>query len=513
MRQLLFRISAKSLKIEVFSWFCIIGLMLVTHLLQRHFLANYFYWDTHWALSCADQLLQGKKYYTDFFETNPPLILLLHVPFVWFGHFLLIQPIILVQDFFFVLIFCLLGLNLRLLKNIFLTDIVMVYFSLLMIAMSELFFALDAFAGKEHLILLLFLPYILLLTERCKQVKRRTPWLVGFIGLMLGLAIALKPYFIVSVILAEMYYAYRCKSIRAVFRLDTCVMTFFILVYMVGIWIYFPAFYFKVLPLVTHVYIPFFATLPIEKMLMSLPVLIILSACLPSREYRDYVGLLRLATLGFLIVFLVAKQNWYYHLYPALALSFVSVTSIIFLETRSMLRAQFSSREKLKKMCIIYIGCIILILQGSLIISRNIQYAFKPTFSTILEDSIHYCQQTEHHENILILSTFFHTIEIPLLCRQAVSSTRFPNLLFVPGIMQLEKNHQRKRAMYYRTIFFGLLNSDIQKKPPTLIMLDRRETSLLPFLLSDKTFQSFFAYYQLTKQTRYFSFYRVDKSM
>ena len=42
-------------------------------------------WDSLWLLHCASAILQGKQYYYNFMETNPPLIMFFYMPALGVG--------------------------------------------------------------------------------------------------------------------------------------------------------------------------------------------------------------------------------------------------------------------------------------------------------------------------------------------------------------------------------------------------------------------------------------------
>ncbi len=533
----------KQNKIAIIAWTSIFLLACVMFIMQIKMLANYFFWDTHWALSCAEKLLQGKKYYDDFFETNPPLIILFFVPLALLGKLSSISPILFVLPFFFVLIFLCLLLNLKLLKNIFFQENIIqnkkiIYFVLFSIALSELLFPLDAFTEKEHITVILFMPYLLLLTRRCQNIKclgmpensgekHINLWLSAFVGFLIAFGVALKPYFLLSVIFMEMYYVIKSRSIKAVFRVEIYAMVFCLIFYMIGVYLYFPQFYSEILPLVAALYIPFFATEPFYHLLDGPAVFVLLTlflaliyrvASMNNSKYKHYFWLLILATTGFLMSYFIAQQNWSYHLYPALALSTLLLMSIIFAHINFMATNTWLDWKNIKKISCIYLSTALLLFQLGWVINKNYYYAFHPTFSTILEEPIDYCNQLSKPQQVLVLSNFFHPNEIPLFCRQASSVSRFPVLALLPGISYLEKSNQLEAFEKYNKIFFALFNQDIDKQWPTLIIIDDRgywlyikhkrvEEEILPFLLSNEHFKQLFSHYQLVKKTEFFSFY------
>lgn len=506
-------------KYALIAWLIIAILFVTTILSQQKILANGFYWDNEWLLFCADQLLQGKQYYYDFFETNPPLIIVLYTPFIMFGtmfHIFHIAPIVLLQNFFFILIFALLWLNLKLLKSIFSKDNFMAYFTLVMIAMSELLMPAEAFSQREHLTLILFWPYLLVLVQRCQQTTLLKTPLFIFIGLLTSIGIALKAYFLIPLILMEVYYCVKTKKINTVFRPETLTILFMGLLYLLGLYVYFPQFYTHLLPLNIILYVRPFSVEPFALLMQGQPTLLLFTLFaslffiyqIPKAK-RDYYWLLMLATWGFFLVYLIPGQTWYYHLYPALALDYVLLPCLII----ALFRAKMS-------VSIMIAGLMLFSIQMNITLQQNIYMTQHSIFSW-MNKTIDLCDQHAAGKNILVLSPYLHTFYIPLKCHQATPTTRFPNLMLIRGIAYLQKTGSVQDYEKYKKIMFDLLDEDIHKKPPELLFIDNRGyyltvnqhriiEPLLPFLLSDMRFKQFFSQYTLIKKTRYFDIYHIS---
>ena len=516
--------QSKGFWIALSAWIAICTILVTTLALQQHFLHIGLYGNNHWLLFCAKQLLQGKRYYYDFFEVNPPLIIYFYTLFIGLGHLLHINSILLLQAFFFFLIISTLYLNFQLLKKVFNGNTLLAYAILTMIAISECFLPIDAFSEREHLTLILFWPYLLLLVRRCQDKSNFNPEQTGIfpanmsnkilpilIGLFTGFGIALKPHFLIPVLLMESYYCIKMKKISAVFRPEINTMLIFGLLYALGIFLVCPQFYTKMLPLDGALYFSPFTKMPFYDIIIGPPIFIIIILLLvifyPIKHYADYFWLLTLSTVGFLFDYFLPGQSWYYHLYPALALSYVLLTSALF--------TQFNA--SIKGISITIIGLLVLAFQISAIIQHT-AYMKKFTFSPIFHKAVHFCRQQSSHQKVLILSSFLQTHRLYHLCSHAIPSSRFPNLVLIPGVQYLNKNHRTSEYQHYKKIAFDLLNSDIQKRQPKFIFIDNRgyyftfhqksiHKPLLPFLLSDPTFREFFSHYQLVQKTTYLNWY------
>lgn len=511
----------RKISLTVVSTWLAIGLLFwLSYLIQQHLLAEYFYWDTEWALAVAKKMYAGKKYYYDFFETNPPLIFVLYIPFVAFAQIVSVEPVFFVQIFFYALIAVFLCLNLVLLKKIFPDNRGMVYFVLLMIAFGELFVPADAFTEREHLTVILFFPYLLILVQRCQaDSKVNWPW-AAFVGFFMAIGVCLKPYFLIPLVFIEIYHASVRKKITVFFRLETWVIFIFGLFYLFGVYIYFPEFYLKILPLVNSFYVPFFSTIPMIDLLKKWPLFLMINLVIcflfNQNKYKHYFNLVGLSALGFLIVYLVAKQNWYYHLYPAFTLTTIAFVSKLFFAVSSRAYEEKIISLKIKNILVIIFGIYFFIFVLAFFIDRAFKVTSKhASFRRFLEPSIqYYCKNKP--ENVLILSPYFHPYQIIMACPQTISTARFPVLMFLPGMLYLKETHQKQPPAINN--FLNMLHEDIKKRPPSIIFLDekgvtvyinkKKETKpVLSLLLSDPVFAQFFSHYQRVKKMKDFSVY------
>jgi hypothetical protein len=160
--------------------------------------------DTGFLLDAAGRVLDGARLYVDVVEINPPLIVGLNILAVLAARLLDISDILAYRIGFTTLLlgaFLLTGVTLRRL----IPDELVLRRAFLLVLGFVLFpLAGQDYGEREHLVLALVVPYLVLAAAR--RVGRPVPPAHSVItGLLAGLAFALKPHFLVLWVLCELY--------------------------------------------------------------------------------------------------------------------------------------------------------------------------------------------------------------------------------------------------------------------------------------------------------------------
>jgi hypothetical protein len=177
----------------------------VVHLLS---LINH---DTAWYLEAGAQFLQGGELYRDIFvEVNPPLGFFLTLPPVVLSHVTGLFVVDLFIAYFYLLILVALVATWQLLGADTALSPVARRGMLILVALILTICPSDQFGEREHFLVTLALPYLLLVALRAKglPVPHETALAVGLVA---GLGFALKPHFLLVPLALE---AYRLASLR-----------------------------------------------------------------------------------------------------------------------------------------------------------------------------------------------------------------------------------------------------------------------------------------------------------
>lgn len=291
--------------------------------LQAQFFLN---WDVSWLMLATRRLLEGGTYSGNFFETNPPLILFLYMPPVILGKVTGISLALLLRAYIFFLASLSLGLCLWLIQRLFpRQDAGLAGYVLVTLAIIYLIVPMYEFGQRDHLLVILSLPYFLLVSLRLKN-EAFNPCSAILIGVLAGIGFSIKPHFFMAPILVELYYLWNKKTWLAWVRIETLTIAAIVLVYLAAILRFFPDYVFFIVPFSMRLY--YFVLGDPWTMLVRYPL-----ACfclLPFLFYfimdkgKPYKGLsivLLLALSGFLFSYFSQRITLYYHLLPSFSLA------------------------------------------------------------------------------------------------------------------------------------------------------------------------------------------------
>lgn len=289
--------------------FLLIGLGLI---IQTH---TYLHADNGYFLHAAQLFLSGKSYTTGFFDPNPPLIILFYIPVLFLKQ---VIPLNIVNTFYlYITLLCCLSIGMcyNLLKKLF-TENSLVLLMLYTITIVLFLLPNVAFGQREHLLVILTLPYFLTAMLRMQQ-KSISNGLAILIGIMAGIGFCLKPYFLPPLLLVETGILLHHKKISSTFRIETICIASVAIAYLATVYYLFPDYLSVVVPFIKKYY----HIAPIYKMLESFTAyfLIVIACSIALYKKCDYPIAMKvwtLATIGFCISFFLSGRLEYYHVVP-----------------------------------------------------------------------------------------------------------------------------------------------------------------------------------------------------
>lgn len=297
---------------------------LVAWYIQAQF---YFNPDVSWLMLASQRLLSGGTYSNDFFEVNPPLILYLYAPAVLLAHSLHLAMQTAMTVYIFILASISLLLCGGLLTKILLPSHRLIFKPMIFIlAALLLIYPLHAYAQREHLMILFTMPYFFLVSLRLEKnavVPRPLAILIGF---MAGLGFCIKPYFLIPLLLIEVYGCLFTRQIKNCMRPEVISIACVMVIYGLVILIRHHDYVSVVLPMVLFSYYQEVG-LSYRQLLVDINIAIPVSACvfysLLHREqpYRALGNILCLAIIGLMMAYMVQHAGWSYQLLPALVMS------------------------------------------------------------------------------------------------------------------------------------------------------------------------------------------------
>jgi len=285
-------------------------------------------------LEFSEQWLNGQRLYVDLVDVNPPLIFLLEmIPVLlerWFG--------LDATTWMAALTIVLAGLGLGLFYRIHLSverrDL---GFERVLVPLTALFvlFVLpfEGFAQREHLVLIMALPYIQLAALRA-QGREASRALGVIVAISAAIGIAIKPHFLPVAALVEFYVLGAVGLRRGLRDLVPWTMGLTWIVYLLYVFLVMPEYFTITLPLVLKFYasvgehsaIDLFGTRSFAPLAIGLAALgLIAIALVPSALLRVIV----LFGIGSAFAALAQAKGWSHHYYPLRATLILAVAVLV----------------------------------------------------------------------------------------------------------------------------------------------------------------------------------------
>lgn len=455
------------------------GIILLIILVTFLFL-NHLNHDVAMFLYLAERFLDGAKLYGDILEINPPLIYYLFVVPVWLSRKINLP----VAWVFYLFVISLASLSSwlcwRLWRQVLpaATDITRRTLILVLIFCLMVYF-IGIFGHREHLIYLLTMPYVFAAAVRLENrpINRITAILIG---IMAGLGIVLKPYFLLLWIGLEIYSIFVNKKWSLLIRDENIT----ILIVLSGfLWFYLSFWpdYFRVLMLMLQTY-PSYYKANLKDILLRKEIWLWIITCLtlwwvkpPARD-RKTINLLFVAATLFLAIAIIQKKVYFnYHWYPPF-LTLIMVISQWFL---SLLEV---SPDLARKWRLSLKGGARLLIAGLILTCavKSVQHCIYSRLEE-LDSLIKIVRQYARGKAIYVLSLAVKPT-FPLVNDSGASFlVRYPCLWPLPAFYQDQEMDPGQRAFHAMDRMTDLERSvmenviaDLRSHPPVLFIVDRR---------------------------------------
>ena len=298
--------------------------------------------DTAWLLYAAGRMLDGSRLYVDLVEVNPPLIVWLNLIPVALARAIGISPILVYRLLVLLLSLGAAGACAELLRTGWKgapteqrrVMVVLCLFVALTLSRED-------FGEREHLLLVLTLPYLLLAWLRAASVPVAS-WTAAGLGLAAGIGIALKPYFALMWIAVEAYLLLAAR-VRPLVRPESAAVMAVGVLYLAAVPIVTPE-YFQVVRTMAGPYYDFLSNdLWFTAFLgdgAAIPIVAALAwtALHRSARTRPLWDVFVVATLALYFSAVLQHKGWRYHFYPSIATGLL-LLGLITLDVRRPVRA------------------------------------------------------------------------------------------------------------------------------------------------------------------------------
>jgi hypothetical protein len=283
-------------------------------------LATFARTDIAFMLYAAERVVGGARLYVDVVEINPPLIIALNLPAVLLSHALGISDILAYRALTIATLAGSLAFANWSLRWILGPGVDPLRRRLVLVLAFALFLVVgNDFGQREHLLVALALPYVLLVVGRVGgRAAPVGPALAA--GLFAGIGLAIKPHFLLVWAAVEGYAAWRLRPRRPSYEASG--VAAFLAVYLAGVVLLTPQ-YFGVVQLLGPAYFGFGhdSFLHVLVTAPSAPVcfLAVLACAALRREakHRDLWTVLLVALVASFVAGAAQQKGWSYHFYPS----------------------------------------------------------------------------------------------------------------------------------------------------------------------------------------------------
>ncbi len=480
--------------------------------------------DEAWYLLVARRVLDGQRLYVDVFDTNPPLIIWLNLLPVALAGALGISEILALR----IMVLGMVGASLGLTRWSLVQSLpgrVEAQRALLSLGLFILLPVVGYdFAQREHLMMILVLPYLVLATARAtgRQPGGPIPWLVGVLA---GLGLAIKPQFALLWLSVEGTLVVR-RGWRAAIRPEGLAIVTIGLVYAVALLTITPD-YLLWIRRITSVYygaggapIGILAS-EFGSIFTALAVLGLLMAR-PTGDARRRLELIGTANVALLAIAILQLKGYSYQFYPPLALALMTMGWLVV--DRPSLESGRAPRV------VGVIGAVLLVVVSLIAILRGLESiawrgnpgATDTPYGRLIRAS----REHATGESVFVFSPAVAT-GFPMVNYAGVGwASRHPALLFLPGCYPAGPGsgsgpdvalHAPNRMSASERFLFDDVIDKLLTDQPTLLFVDEAGTPLaydgrrfdyLAYYAQDPRFARFLSDYEPLNRIDQFRLYR-----
>jgi len=289
--------------------------------------------DASWLLHAAWRITNGERLYIDIFESNPPLAVYFNLPAVFLARLLDISEITTFYIFLFSLIVLSLILTWKFLGLIYNKNNKLIRNAIfIVILFVTLILVFGNYGQREHLAFIFTLPYVYLVCARSLGIAVSRP-LAIFIGLLAGIGMAFKPFFLLVWLFLECYLTFIARRGASYKRIENLpILTFNVLYAGLTLWS-FPE-YMAMLSLIRKYYFAYnnsVIEILINGNTFSLWIMAAVAMILFELEPQDnqVTRILFLTASAYLITALLQRKGWLNHMYPSQAFLYILLFTIL----------------------------------------------------------------------------------------------------------------------------------------------------------------------------------------
>lgn len=451
----------------------------IAYFVQSMFILN---GDVASLLFDTQLFLAGGTYVKDFFETNPPMIFIIYSPASLFAQLTstTITPVIRIYIILLALlsITCCSVLLKKIIKE---KDNSLRYTLLYTLLFIFLFMTVGEFGQREHLLVILMFPYLFAAVVNI-QNQRINPLLAILIGSMAALGFGLKPYFLLTIVLIELYTIIMKRNWLGWVRIEAVACAGLLVSYLIFIFLYQPNYIHIMLPLISHFYFsgiqqPWFDIFSQLNSIFCFTAFAYYFFFYDKKYYETLSRVLILALTGMIFAFLITQTAWSYHVFPALCLAITLITLYVF----SFFSNEISHHSLCKKERLFLVSAAFIVPLSIFIMELENATFLTRSFHT--SSLVKYIQQHPEEHKIYCFSSYTTGFCFPLVyMTQHEFSGRFPFFWWVRGLIKLEQNSPQglpDSLQKEKNFFLDAIADDLNHYQPNLITINVGKDTLV----------------------------------
>ena len=501
--------------------FPVLGALLATRLATQ--LGGLINHDTGWYLHSAARFLDGSRLYDEIFvEVNPPL-----------GLFLTLPPVALsrlsglfVVDLFVLYLYALIGLSLAatwwLLRGA--PDLPvslrrgLVFAAALVLTVSPA----GQFGQREHFLMVLALPYLILAALGSTGAPRRPPVALGVavgVGVAAALGFALKPHYLSVPLALEVYLLAGHREVRRLFRPETLALAATGALYVASVIAFTPDYLTRIVPYALEVYNAAYRNPP-SFVFGRVETILLPMACLAHLAGRG--GLVRpafcdvffAASACLFLSYGIQMKGWDYQVYPAtacLVLGFAALCLDGLESGRGATEARPAARPS-PGFILAALAAVFLLVGAA---------AIRGGYRNILMETMMPHVETHAPGGSIAAFTSNVLLSFPMVNYAGVGwSSRLPAQWLLPGVLrkrQANKDVESALLDEIERYTRDAVVADFTRQPPDLVIVDNRERKsyfgdlrfdYLDYFMQDPRFAAIWAGYEWVADESVYRLYR-----
>lgn len=479
--------------------------------------------DVGWHLFGAQRLLEGATLYEDIIEVNPPLIFYLSLPPALFSRLTGLPAVPVLLGYFLMMVTLVLTTCYVIIERTW-KSIPPLFRWCFLIVLAFLCVRPFCFGQKEHIMFMLTMPYAMGAVGFLLGRPLRGG-LAILAGILAGVGLALKPYFLLMWFCVEAYLVVCKRNGEVLRRPESLGILVTVLAYWTFVIIAVPQYLVAIVPLAMEKYAPVKAD---ASWLLFHPFAQLGFFGLGStfvfprvQFYKELRSIFAVVTVSFMAIAMIQGKGFYYHYYPAAA------SAVLLIVTAA---AACTERIKWFRRVIGLKGVVLATICGMFLIgSLKATQAYRAPENPLLDPLIRLVQEHAKEESIVVLSTsLFPAFPLVNYCNVSWSSRynclwplwgKFSDVISPEeGVVypRIEEMGLTERAMVESLI------EDIAAGSPRLIIVDtcpnkqgleKTDFDIIRYLSSDPRFSQIWTNYRFLEEVECHKVYkREDKS-